>query len=63
MANTDERAVKMVELSEQLRRIGDVPREAFSGEHAVAQSSMASIGYELAGVVLDIDEDDDPVLA
>jgi hypothetical protein len=63
MSNTDERAARMVALSEQLRRIGDTPREALSGEHVAAQSSMASIGYELAGVVLGIDEDDDPVLA
>lgn len=50
---TDARARKCLDLSRELKKLGETPRGAFTAEHAVAQNSMAALGYELAGVFLD----------
>jgi hypothetical protein len=49
---TQDRAVKALELAKQIRREAETPREVTTGEHAMAQNQLASLGVELADVIL-----------
>jgi hypothetical protein len=53
--SAQDRAERAVQVAQAIRRLGDTPAEV-GGDHAAAQSQLASLGYSLAGIVLGLDE-------